>query len=128
MSFTRDTAYGVLQNYQGRASFVVGVPANVLLSASYTERLLEMLPLKEGYRAAATLLVVGGATPTLMPAELAVEREEDVQVDTRRIRAWRVALRSGPIEARYWVSRDGTRVVRAEQGLSEGLMVSTLTP
>ena len=83
-----------------------------------------MLPLAEGYRAAATLLVVGGPTPTLMPAEIIVEREEDADVNGRHIRAWRVALRTGAIEARYWVSRDGTRVVRTEQALAEGVMIS----
>ncbi len=127
-SFTRDSAFGVLQNYQGRSSFVVGVPGNVLLSASHGERVIEMLPLADGYRAAATMLVVGGAQPVLMPAELVVEREEDVLVGTQHVRAWRVALRSGAIEARYWVSRDTTRVVRTEQALGEGLMIGTLLP
>jgi hypothetical protein len=98
----------------------------VLLSAGHGERLIEMLPLGEGYRVAATMLVVGGATPVLMPAEIVVEREEDADVNGHLVRAWRVALRSGAIEARYWVSRDGTRVVRTEQALPEGVMVGVL--
>jgi hypothetical protein len=62
----------------------------------------------------------------LMPTELAVEGEEDVDVNGRRVRAWRVVLRTGVIEARYWVSRDGTRVVRTEQVLSDGVLTGTL--
>ena len=127
-SFTADSVFGVLQTYQGRSSFVLGVPANVLLSAAHAERLLEMLPLREGYRANAAMLVVGGALPTILPAELRVERDEDVVVNGRRMPAWRVVLRSGAIEARYWVSRDGTRVVRTEQALPDGVMVGTLVP
>jgi hypothetical protein len=120
--------FGVVQNYQGRSSFVLGIPGNLLLSGSHAERLLEMLPLAEGYRVAAMMLVIGGAQPVLAPAELVVEREEDVDVNGRSVRAWRVALRSGAIEARYWVSRDSTRIVRTEQALPSGLMVGTLVP
>jgi hypothetical protein len=127
-SFTRDSVFGVLQNYQGRSSFVLGVPGNLLLSASHVQRLIEMLPLQADYRAEGTMLVVGAAAPVLLLVEVAVEREEDVDVDGRRVRAWRVALRTGAIEVRYWVSRDSTRVVRTEQALPEGLLVGTLAP
>jgi len=125
-SFTRDSVFGVVQNYQGRANFVLGIPPNLLLSAGLTERMIELLPRKEGFRASMTLLLVPGTVPTLVPADLTVEREETVTVLGRAVRAWRVALRAGAVEQRYWVSRDDGRVVRTEQALPEGMLVAEL--
>ncbi len=125
-AFTRDTAFGALQNYQGRASFALGVPKNVLLSAGMTTRLLEMLPLREGYRASATLFVVEGLTPALVPVEIIVEGGERIALGGRTADAWRVTVRGGAMERRYWVSRDGARVVRIEQALAEGLYAAVL--
>ena len=125
-AFTRDTAFGALQNYQGRASFAVGVPRNVLLSAGMTARMIELLPLREGYRASATLFVVEALTPMLMPAEIAVDGAERVSLAGRDVDAWRVTVRAGAIERRYWVARDGARVVRIEQAVAEGLYAAVL--
>jgi hypothetical protein len=127
-AFTRDTAFGGIQNYQGRASFAIGVPGDVLLSAGMTTRIIEMLPLREGYRVRATLFVVDGLTPMLTPAEISVDSVERIPVGGRLVDAWRVVLRAGAMERRYWVSRDGARVVRIEVPVPEGLMISTLAP
>lgn len=126
-SFTRDSVFGVVQNYQGRANFVLGIPPNLLLSSGLTDRVIELLPLKEGFHASMTLLVVPGTVPTLVPAELTVEREEPAMVQGRAVQALRVALRAGAVEQRYWVSRDDGRVVRTEQALPEGVLVAERT-
>ena len=125
-SFTRDSVFGAVQTYQGRASFALAIPANVLLSAGMLERVLELLPLREGYRAGASLLVIDGLEPRVVPAEIAVERSEEVTVGNRAIDAWRVAVRWGAMEQRLWVARDGTRVVRTERALPAGLLTATL--
>ena len=125
-SFTRDSAFGAVQSYQGRASFSMAVPANVLLSAGMAERLLELLPLREGYHVAAALLLVDGLSPSLVPAEILVERSEQITIGNSSVDAWRIALRWGAMEERLWVARDGTRVVRTEQALPEGLFTATL--
>jgi hypothetical protein len=127
-SFTRDSVIGAVQSYQGRASFSLPVPANVLLSAGMVERVLELLPLREGYRAAVSLLLVDGPEPRVVPAEIVVERSERVMVGNGAVDAWRVALRWGAMEQRLWIARDGTRVVRTEQALPEGVLTSVLQP
>ena len=127
-SFTRDSVFGAVQTYQGRASFSLAIPANVLLSAGMLERVLELLPLRDGYRAGASLLVVDGLEPRVVPAEIVVERAEPVTVGNREVDAWRVALRWGAREQRLWISRDGTRVVRTEQALPGGVLTAELQP
>ena len=126
-SISRDSMFGAIDTYQGRTSFVVAVPSNTLLSAGMVERVIELLPLREGYRSAATLVLIDGLTPRLLSAEIIVERVEGVDVGGRTVECWRVALRSGVLEQRLWVAREGSRVVRTEQAVREGLMTSVLT-
>jgi hypothetical protein len=128
VSFTRDSAFGALQNYQGRSSFALGVPTNALLSTGMVQRVLELLPLAEGYRAGASLFVVEGLVPKLVPAEILVERSEGVPVGGRAEDAWRVVLRWGETERRLWIARNGARVVRTEQAVPEGVLTGVLLP
>jgi len=88
------------------------------------ERVIELLPLRVGYRASASLVVVDGATPRAIPAEIAVDREESAN----GIDSWVVAIRAGSIEQRLWVSKRDSRVVRVEQSVAEGLLTSVLQP
>ena len=125
-SFTRDSAFGAVQTYQGRTSFSLAVPTNVLPSAASLERVLELLPLREGYHAAASLLLVEGGAPRVVPAEILVERLEGLAVGGQTIEAWRVALRWEAMEQRLWVARAESRVIRTEQAVSSGVMVSEL--
>ncbi|MEP7001271.1 MAG: hypothetical protein ABI969_12380 [bacterium] len=125
-SFTTDSVFGAAQSYQGRASFSAAVPANVLLSAGMTERVLELLPIRDGYRAAASLLLIDGAAPRIIPAEIAVNGSEAVSIGGRSVDAWRVTLRWGVKEERLWISRDEMRVVKTEQVVPEGVFVATL--
>ncbi|MEO7456654.1 MAG: hypothetical protein ABIY52_10360 [Gemmatimonadaceae bacterium] len=127
-SFTRDSAFGALQGYQGRASFAVPVPANVLLSAGMVQRLLELMPLREGYRSTAMLFTVEGLAPSLVAADISVEGAERVNVGGRATDAWRVTVRAGPMERRYWIARDGARLLRTEQALPDGILSAMLQP
>jgi hypothetical protein len=125
-SFTSDSVFGAAQSYQGRASFAAAVPANVLLSAGMTERVIELLPLHEGYHVAASLLLVDGVSPRVVSAEIMVSGSEAVSIGNRSVDAWRVTLRWGAKEERLWVARDGMRVVKTEQVVPEGVFVATL--
>ena len=125
-SFTRDSAFGAVQTYQGRTSFSIAVPPNVLPSAASLERVLELLPLRDGYRATASLLLVEGGAPRVVPAEILVERLEGVAIGGQTVEAWRVALRWEAMQQRLWVTRADSRVVRTEQVLSSGVLVSEL--
>ena len=127
-SFSRDSMFGVSDTYQGRSSFAAALPANALLSSGMVERVVEMLPLRDGYRTGATLVLVAGATPQLVPAEIVVERQERISLGDRTLDVWRVAVRAGAIEERLWVSRDGARVVRTEQALAGGQLSQRLLP
>ena len=125
-SFTRDSVFGAVQGYQGRSSFAMAVPGNVLPSAGLLERVIELLPLREGYHAGASLLLVDGLMPRIVPAEIVVERTESVSIGNRSTDAWRVAVRWGAMEQRLWVARDGGRVVRTEQAVPQGVLASVL--
>ena len=125
-SFTRDSVFGAVLTYQGRASFALAVPANTLLSAGMAERVLELLPLREGYHAGASLLLVDGLTPRVVPAEIAVERSERVMAGNREVDAWRVTLRWESKEQRLWIGKDDLRVVRTEQTLPTGVLGAEL--
>jgi hypothetical protein len=127
-SITRDSMFGAVQSYQGRASFALALPAGALLSAGMVERMIELLPLQIGYRASATLILVEGATPRAVPAEILVERDERIDVGGRATDCWLVALRAGALEERLWVSKDGARVVRVEQAMADGVSIATLAP
>jgi hypothetical protein len=123
-SFTRDSMFGAIETYQGRASFGEPLPPGALLSAGMVERVMELLPLRVGYRASASLVIVEGATPRALPAEIVVDREERANgIDT-----WVVAIRAGALEQRLWVSKRDSRVVRIEQTLPDGIFSSVLQP
>jgi hypothetical protein len=127
-SFTRDSMFGGIDTYQGRASFGVATPSNALLSAGMVERIIEMLSLREGYKASAALLVVEGQTPRVLAAAIVVDAIETVTVGSQSVECWRVMLRTATTEERLWVARDGARVVRSEQLLPSGVLRAELRP
>ncbi len=125
-SSTRDTIYGASITYQGRSSFAVALPPGALLTAGMVERVIEMLPLRMGYRAGASLLLVELGSPRAVPAELAVDREERIDVLGRAEECWVVTLRAGALEERLWVTKEGARVVRTEQAVTGGTLIGEL--
>lgn len=125
-SFTRDSMFGAVQGYQGRASFGVPVPQGALLSAGMVDRLAELLPLRIGFRAAATLVLVDIAAPRFVPAELLVERDEQLDVAGRVMDCWLLSIRAGAVEERLWIAKAGSRVIRTEQATQGGMLIATL--
>ena len=127
-SFTRDSMFGGTDTYQGRASFSTTVPANALLSAGMAERIIEMLPLREGYRAGAYLVLVVGQSPQAVRSEIVVDGVETLTIGRQSVECWRVLLRTPATEERLWVARDGARIVRTEQLVPGGTLRADFQP
>jgi hypothetical protein len=124
-SFTRDSLFGAMQSYQGRSSFATALPPGVLLTPGMVERVVELLPLGVGYRAAASLVLFELGSPRVVPAQLLVDRDETVQSGGKPLDCWVVVLRAGPTEEQLWVSKEGARVVKTEQA-GQGAVVTAL--
>ncbi len=127
-SFTRDSMFGGVETYQGRASFGVAVPANALLSAGMAERIIEMLPLRDGYRVGAYVMLVDGQSPQMVRSEILVDGADTLTVGRQAVECWRVLLRTASSEERLWIARDGARVVRSEQLVPGGILRADFQP
>lgn len=127
-SFTRDSIFGAMDTYRGRSSFTAALPPGALLSAGMVERIVELLPLRMGYRASAHLLMLGSDGARVVPAEILVDRDERMSIGPRSLDCWVVALRAGTLEQRLWVAKDDSRVVRTEQSVPDGTLTATLLP
>jgi hypothetical protein len=125
-SFSRDSIFGAFQNYAGRSSFAAPMLPGVLVTPGMTERILELLPLRAGYHAAASLVLVDMGTPRALPAEIVVEREERVRTSSGEADCWVVLVRASSMEERLWVEKARKLVVRREQLTSTGKVVSEL--
>ena len=125
-SFAHDSIFGAFQNYAGRSSFASPMLPGVFVTPGMTERILEMLPLRSGYRAAASLLLVDMGTPRARPAEIVVEREERTRTSAGDADCWVVSLRAGALEERLWVDKARRLVVRTEQVTAAGKVVGEL--
>ena len=127
-SFSRDSMFGGADTYQGRSSFGVPVPSNTLLSAGMAERVIEMLPLRDGYHVGAYLVIVAGATPEVVRSEISVDSTDTLTIGRQSVECWRVLLRTPATEERLWVARDGARVVRTEQLVPGGTLRADFQP
>jgi len=125
-SFAHDSIFGAFQSYAGRSSFTSPVLPGVLVTPAMTERIIEMLPLRVGYRAAASLLLVDMGTPRALPAEMSVEREERARTSAGDVDCWVVLLRAGAMEERLWVDKARRLVVRTEQVTAAGRLVGEI--
>lgn len=125
-SFAHDSIFGAFQSYAGRTSFTSSMLPGVLVTAGMMERVIEMLPLRLGYRAAASLLLVDTGTPRALPAEITVEREERARTSAGDAECWVVLVRAGAMEERLWVDKARRLVVRTEQATSTGKVVGEL--
>jgi hypothetical protein len=125
-SFSHDSIFGALQSYAGRSSFATPLLPGVLVTPGMTERIVEMLPLRAGYRAAASLILVDMGVPRALPAELSVEREERIKASGGDADCWVVLLRAGAMEERLWVDKGKRLVARTEQVTSAGRVIGEL--
>jgi hypothetical protein len=125
-SFTHDSLFGGLQTYQGRSSFSSAIPPGALITPGMVDQIVMLLPLRVGYRASASLLLIEQGAARALPAEIMVVREERMRVGTGEVDCWLVALRAGVMEERLWVAKDSPRVVRTEQTSTGGVLVGEL--
>ena len=87
VSFTTDSMFIALQDYQGRGSFADAVPPGALITPGMVDRLLELLPLSAGYRVNASVVVIDSGMPRAVPATISVEGEEIVSLPATIITA-----------------------------------------
>ena len=127
-SFGRDSMFVAMQTYQGRASFATALPAGALLTPGMVDRIVELMPLEQGFRTGATLVLFELGAPRVIPAELRVDQEESIVLSDRTVACWVVLLRAGTLEERLWVSRETSRVVKTEQVTGAGLLTGVLQP
>ncbi|MDB4880848.1 MAG: hypothetical protein JWL60_2294 [Gemmatimonadetes bacterium] len=127
-SFTRDSAYGALQSYQGRSSFSLPLGSGALVTPGMVERVLELLPLQFGYQATASVVLVELGSPRSVAATLSVEREDRLRVGDAEADCWIVALRAGTSEQRLWVTKEAPRVVKTEQTVARGVLTAIARP
>jgi len=125
-SFTTDSMFVALQDYQGRGSFVAAIPPGALVTTGMVDRLLELLPLGIGYHTNASLVSIESGAPQALPATISVDGEEQVVVGTQAVDCWLVVLRAGTLEKKYWVSKAPQRVVKSEQQTANGTLTERL--
>ena len=149
VSFTSDSMFIALQDYQGRGSFADPIPPGALITSGMVDRLLELLPLSAEYRVNASVVVIDSGLPRALPATISVEGEETVTlgsspvavpptagsqvpaqqvISDQAVDCWRVVLRAGSVEKRYWVAKPWQRVVKTEQVTSGGVLTEMLAP
>lgn len=126
VSFTTDSMFAALQDYQGRGSYAAGIPPGALVTPGMVDRILELLPLGAGYHTAASLVNIEAAGPQAVPATITVEGEEPVMLGTQAVDCWLVLLRTGTTEKRYWVQKVPQRVVKTERQSASGTVTEVL--
>jgi len=151
VSFTQDSMFVALQDYQGRGSFASAIPPGALLTPAMVDELLTLLPLADGYHANASLVMIDSGAPRPVPATISVEGSASVALATPAVppaaaasvassagvqlagaqppapvECWVVVLRAGSQEKRYWVSKSPQRVLKTEQATSGGVLTELL--
>jgi len=126
VSFTADSMFAALQDYQGRGSYTAGIPPGALITPAMVDRLLALVPLSVGYRSGATLVNIEAGGPQAVPATITVEGEESVMLGTQSVDCWVVVLRTATTEKRYWVQKIPQRVVKTERITANGIVTELL--
>jgi hypothetical protein len=126
VSFTNDSMFAAVQDYQGRGSFVAGLPPGALITTGMVDGVLELLPLASGYHTAASVVSIEAGAPRAVLGTIDVEREEQTSVGPQAVDCWVVVLRAGSLERRYWVAKTPQRVVKSEQQTGAGLLTETV--
>lgn len=126
VSFTTDSMFAALQDYQGRGSFAAGIPPGALITPAMVDRLLALVPLSASYRSGASLVNIEDRGPQTVPATLGVEGQEQVLLGAQPVDCWVVVLRTPTTEKRYWVQKSPQRVVKTERQVATGTLTETL--
>ncbi|PYP68352.1 MAG: hypothetical protein DMD26_02235 [Gemmatimonadetes bacterium] len=117
--FTADSIFGAMSSPLGKQNVVMANPPDVLVNAMDVDAVLASLPLANGWRDSASVLVVDAGGAASAPATLAVEGEERVTVPAGDFDCWIVSLETERGSERVWVTKQGQIVVRAEQVLPD---------
>jgi hypothetical protein len=126
VSFTNDSMFAALQDYQGRGSFAAGIPPGALITPAMVDRLLALVPLSSGYRSGASLVNIEEAGPQAVPATITVEGEQQVMLGAQPVECWLIVLRTPTTEKRYWVQKSPQRVVKTERSVGNGTLTELL--
>ena len=126
VSFTNDSMFAALQDYQGRGSFAAGIPPGALVTPAMVDRLLALVPLSSGYRSGASLVNIEAGGPQAVPATITVEGEQQVMLGAQPVDSWVVVLRTPTTEKRYWVQKTPQRVVKTERQTAAGTLTERL--
>jgi hypothetical protein len=126
VSFTSDSMFAALQDYQGRGSFGAPIPPGALVTPAMVDRLLALVPLAAGYRSGASLVNIEERGPQAVPATLSVAGEEQVMLGGQAVDCWVVVLRTPTTEKRYWVQKSPQRVVKTERQTTNGTLTELL--
>jgi hypothetical protein len=126
VSFTADSMFAALQDYQGRGSFAAGIPPGALITPAMVDRLLALVPLGVGYRSGASLVNIEERGPQAVPATISVEGEEQVMLGAQQVDCWLVVLRTPTTEKRYWVQKSPQREVKTERQAANGTLTEVL--
>jgi hypothetical protein len=117
--FARDTLYGATSSPLGKRSLIGAAPRGVIATEGMLDGILQLAPIDDGWMANTTLLVADLTGTRLVPARLAVEREEEVTVPAGTFPTWVVSLRTDSVEKLVWVSKEDRMVVRSSQRLPQ---------
>jgi hypothetical protein len=118
-AFTRDTVYGATSSPLGRRSLVGPAPAGLIASEGMLDGVMQLAPLRDGWVADATLLVVELTGTRLVPARLTLDREEEVSVPAGTFQSWVVSVRTENAEKWVWVSKEQRIVVKSSQTIAQ---------
>jgi hypothetical protein len=115
LEFTPDSIYGATSGPTGNQNISLARPSDLLVGASMTELVLQLMPHAVGRVDSVSVLEIDLATHRIEPAALTVEGEQDVDTPMGRIHCWVVSLSTTARTARYWVAESDPVVVQIRQ-------------
>lgn len=118
VEFVGDSIYGATSAPGGRRNIVLAGRPDLVASTPMIEALLPLLPLSAQWTDSVGVLAVDVASSVVIPAELAVIGEEELQIDSASVRPnWVVVLRAESRNVLFWVDKETGAVQRVQQTL-----------
>jgi hypothetical protein len=123
VSFTKDSMFTALQDYQGRGSFADALPPGALITPGMVDRLLELLPLGPGYQAGASIVVIDSGVPHSVPAMISVEGEDIVTLTASSISGQGI-----PVPTNIPPTTVGSQVVAPQSAVPQVMSAAVASP
>ena len=116
MAFSSDSMNGSIRVGAAVTYLALGIPPDLIVSASAIEMLAALLPLTSTWSDSANAVSIDLAGARVEPTELMVAGEDSVVVapGAPARASWVLALRSTSKETRVWVDRETGGVLRAQ--------------